>query len=401
MRGNRNWMRGPRGAAGERPDPGRPRRGSPRSAPRTRATPPRFDEVLELLHLGGRSLPHAVLMMIPEAWENHAEMDPAPARVLRVPLHAHGAVGRPRVDHVHRRHRGRRRARPQRPAPRPLLGHRGRPRRAGLRGRRARRRAGEGGAQGPPAARPDVPGRHRRREDRRGRRDQGARWPPSTPTRSGCTRAWSASASCPTASTSCTTHAALTQRQQIVRLHRGGAEASCSKPMAATGRRADRLDGHRHAARGHLGAAPAAVRLLQPAVRAGHEPAAGRDPRGARHLARQPTRPRAEPAGRAGRRTAAARPARPGASTTTSSPRSSTSTTRATARASRRHGRAACSARSSGGRALLNRLEQICAEVSEAIEDGARLIVLSERGVHRRTWRRSRRCCSPAPCTTT
>ncbi|MGH3370034.1 MAG: glutamate synthase central domain-containing protein, partial [Nocardioidaceae bacterium] len=34
-----------------------------------------FDEVLELLHMGGRSLPHAVLMMIPEAWENHAEMD--------------------------------------------------------------------------------------------------------------------------------------------------------------------------------------------------------------------------------------------------------------------------------------------------------------------------------------
>ncbi|HEY6739025.1 MAG TPA: glutamate synthase central domain-containing protein, partial [Actinopolymorphaceae bacterium] len=35
-----------------------------------------FDEVLELLELGGRSLPHAVLMMIPEAWENHTEMDP-------------------------------------------------------------------------------------------------------------------------------------------------------------------------------------------------------------------------------------------------------------------------------------------------------------------------------------
>ena len=34
-----------------------------------------FDEVLELLHLGGRSLPHAVLMMIPEAWENHTTMD--------------------------------------------------------------------------------------------------------------------------------------------------------------------------------------------------------------------------------------------------------------------------------------------------------------------------------------
>lgn len=36
-----------------------------------------FDEVLELLHMGGRSLPHAVLMMIPEAWENHGEMDAA------------------------------------------------------------------------------------------------------------------------------------------------------------------------------------------------------------------------------------------------------------------------------------------------------------------------------------
>ena len=37
----------------------------------------RFDEVLEMLHLGGRSLPHAVLMMIPEAWERHESMDPA------------------------------------------------------------------------------------------------------------------------------------------------------------------------------------------------------------------------------------------------------------------------------------------------------------------------------------
>src|SRR3954447_8929826 len=36
-----------------------------------------FDEVLELLHMAGRSLPHAVLMMVPEAWENAADMDPA------------------------------------------------------------------------------------------------------------------------------------------------------------------------------------------------------------------------------------------------------------------------------------------------------------------------------------
>ncbi len=35
-----------------------------------------FDNVLEFLVLNGRELPEAILMMIPEAWENHAEMDP-------------------------------------------------------------------------------------------------------------------------------------------------------------------------------------------------------------------------------------------------------------------------------------------------------------------------------------
>jgi glutamate synthase domain-containing protein 2/glutamate synthase domain-containing protein 1/glutamate synthase domain-containing protein 3 len=34
-----------------------------------------FDNVLEFLCLAGRELPEAMLMMIPEAWENHAEMD--------------------------------------------------------------------------------------------------------------------------------------------------------------------------------------------------------------------------------------------------------------------------------------------------------------------------------------
>ncbi|PWC04090.1 glutamate synthase large subunit [Agromyces badenianii] len=35
-----------------------------------------FDEVVELLTLAGRSLPHAVMMMVPEAWENQSEIDP-------------------------------------------------------------------------------------------------------------------------------------------------------------------------------------------------------------------------------------------------------------------------------------------------------------------------------------
>ena len=34
-----------------------------------------FDNVLEFLHMAGRELPHAVLMMIPEAWSGHESMD--------------------------------------------------------------------------------------------------------------------------------------------------------------------------------------------------------------------------------------------------------------------------------------------------------------------------------------
>ncbi|MEY4311093.1 MAG: Ferredoxin-dependent glutamate synthase 1, partial [Actinomycetota bacterium] len=36
-----------------------------------------FDEVLELLYLSGRSLPHSMMMMIPEAWEKQTDIDPA------------------------------------------------------------------------------------------------------------------------------------------------------------------------------------------------------------------------------------------------------------------------------------------------------------------------------------
>ncbi len=35
-----------------------------------------FDNVLEMLVLSGRSLPHAMMMMIPEAWSGHQDMDP-------------------------------------------------------------------------------------------------------------------------------------------------------------------------------------------------------------------------------------------------------------------------------------------------------------------------------------
>ena len=35
-----------------------------------------FDNCLELLVMSGRSLPHAIMMMVPEPWENHTEMSP-------------------------------------------------------------------------------------------------------------------------------------------------------------------------------------------------------------------------------------------------------------------------------------------------------------------------------------
>ncbi len=73
--GNRNWMRAREALLSSDLVPGDLDRLFPICTPGA-SDSASFDEVLELLHLGGRSLPHAVLMMIPEAWENHAEMDP-------------------------------------------------------------------------------------------------------------------------------------------------------------------------------------------------------------------------------------------------------------------------------------------------------------------------------------
>ena len=72
--GNRNWMRAREGRLesemfGEN--------GLGKSAPimtPDASDTASFDEALELLHLGGRTLPHAVMMMVPEAWENHESM---------------------------------------------------------------------------------------------------------------------------------------------------------------------------------------------------------------------------------------------------------------------------------------------------------------------------------------
>ncbi|HEY3633094.1 MAG TPA: glutamate synthase central domain-containing protein, partial [Jatrophihabitantaceae bacterium] len=76
IRGNRNWMRTREAQLASDVLPGDLNRLFPICTPGT-SDSASFDEVLELLHLAGRSLPHAVLMMIPEAWENATAMDPA------------------------------------------------------------------------------------------------------------------------------------------------------------------------------------------------------------------------------------------------------------------------------------------------------------------------------------
>ncbi|MCL2554189.1 MAG: glutamate synthase large subunit [Actinomycetia bacterium] len=76
VKGNRNWMRARESQLASELFAGDLDRIFPICTPGASDTAS-FDEVLELLHLGGRSLPHSVLMMIPEAWENHGSMDPA------------------------------------------------------------------------------------------------------------------------------------------------------------------------------------------------------------------------------------------------------------------------------------------------------------------------------------
>jgi len=74
VQGNRNWMRTREALLASDLIPGL-ERAFPICTPGM-SDSASFDEVLELLHLAGRSLPHALLMMIPEAWENNDRMDP-------------------------------------------------------------------------------------------------------------------------------------------------------------------------------------------------------------------------------------------------------------------------------------------------------------------------------------
>ena len=140
-----------------------------------------FDNVLELLVLAGRSLPHAMMMMIPEAYENRDDlpedlkgfyafhsclMEPwdGPAAVAFTDGRVIGAT----LD--------RNGLRPGR-----WLETDGRLGRARLGDRRDGRAGRDGQAQGPPAARQALPRRPRARPDRRRRARSSARSPAQQP----------------------------------------------------------------------------------------------------------------------------------------------------------------------------------------------------------------------------
>src|SRR5262249_59900613 len=74
VRGNRNWLNARRSQLSSAKFGGNLDRLFPIVQPE-QSDSAQFDNMLELLALGGRTLPHAMMLMIPEAWEKHASMD--------------------------------------------------------------------------------------------------------------------------------------------------------------------------------------------------------------------------------------------------------------------------------------------------------------------------------------
>jgi glutamate synthase domain-containing protein 1 len=101
LRGNRNWMRARYGSLQSEASAMSCRRCS-RSSPKPARTRPRWTTP-PVPGVNGRSLPHAVLMLIPEAWQNNDADGPGSEGVLRIPRLPDGAVGRPGFDRLHQR----------------------------------------------------------------------------------------------------------------------------------------------------------------------------------------------------------------------------------------------------------------------------------------------------------
>ena len=232
-----------------------------------------FDNCLELLVMAGRELPHAMMMMIPEPWENHESMNPerrafyeyhsclmepwdGPASIAFTDGKVIGAVPRP-----------------QRPAPLALLRHQGRPGDHGVGSRRAAGGTGPRVAKGPPAAGPHVPRGHRAGPHRRRRGTEEQICQGAAVSASGWTE-----------------HHVLLERlpDPGFQTEPGPPDRSATaagvwlhvrrsafhhRPDGQRRRAAAGFHGHGHAAGGALQQAAAALQLFQAAVRAGHQPA--------------------------------------------------------------------------------------------------------------------------------
>ena len=307
IRGNRNRMRAREALLATDLFPGDLQRAMP-VCPEDVSDSASFDEVLELLELGGRPLPHAVMMMMPEAWENHAEMPTDQRDFYRF----HASLMEPWdgpacVTFTDGTLMG---ATLDRNGLRPARWWHLDDDRVVL--------ASESGVLDVDPSRVLAKGRLRPGRmflvDTRGtgivdddafKSELAAEAPYGEWLHAGLVHLDDLPAA-----RAHRAHPRVGRPPAAdLRLHRGGPAG----PPRADGhhrRGAARVDGHRHPHRGPVGALPAALRLLRPAVRAGDEPAARRDPRGARHLDDAgdragaepvPPRPRLVPAGRAAR----------------------------------------------------------------------------------------------------
>jgi hypothetical protein len=209
------------------------------------------------------------------------------ARFLRLPLVPRRAVGRPGGGGVQRRSRDRRHARPQWAAPRALDRDEGRLGGARLGDRCARRARRTGRGQGAPASRQAVPRRSRARSGGARRGDQ-ARARPSPAVRPVAARAGGAHRGSAREEPARPARGAAARQAARVRLDGGGPERP-ARPDGSGRRGAHRLNGQRRRPGRAVRSAPAALLLLQAALRPGHEPGHRPTPRVDRHESGRPT----------------------------------------------------------------------------------------------------------------
>ena len=178
--------------------------------------------------------------------------------------------------------------------------------------------------------------------------------------------------------------------------------ASSSRRWRASGAEAIGSMGTDTPDRGAVRPAAAALRLLRAAVRAGHQPAARRDPRGARHLAVEPHRPRGQPAHREPVALPPGRAAVPGHRQRRAREDPPRSTPTATCPGFGRSAKVSGLYRVDGGGAALARAPR--RDLRRGLRRSSRTASASScspTATPTPTSRRSRRCCSPPRSTTT